>query len=95
MLAQVGDVNLKELVGFLKEKDFTAMRKWVATNSDADQNKIFRQIYDAMYDIMQPQSIPQTVIVLADYQYKSAFVADQEINMVACLTTIMMECSFK
>jgi DNA polymerase III delta prime subunit len=91
----VGDVNLKELVGFLKEKDFTAMRKWVATNSDADQNKIFRQIYDAMYDIMQPQSIPQTVIVLADYQYKSAFVADQEINMVACLTTIMMECSFK
>lgn len=95
VLAQVGDVNLKELVGFLKEKDFTAMRKWVATNSDADQNKIFRQIYDAMYDIMQPQSIPQTVIVLADYQYKSAFVADQEINMVACLTTIMMECSFK
>ena len=95
VLAQVGDINLKELVGFLKEKDFTAMRKWVATNSDADQNKIFRQIYDAMYDIMQPQSIPQTVIVLADYQYKSAFVADQEINMVACLTTIMMECSFK
>ena len=95
VLAQVGDVNLKELVGFLKEKDFTSMRKWVATNSDADQNKIFRQIYDAMYDIMQPQSIPQTVIVLADYQYKSAFVADQEINMVACLTTIMMECSFK
>ena len=95
VLAQVGDVNLKELVGFLKEKDFTAMRKWVATNSDADQNKIFRQIYDAMYDTMQPQSIPQAVIVLADYQYKSAFVADQEINMVACLTTIMMECSFK
>ncbi len=95
VLAQVGDVNLKELVGFLKEKDFTSMRKWVATNSDADQNKIFRQIYDAMYDIMQPQSIPQTVIVLADYQYKSAFVADQEINMVACLTTLMMECSFK
>lgn len=95
VLAQVGDINLKELVGFLKEKDFTSMRKWVATNSDADQNKIFRQIYDALYDIMQPQSIPQTVIVLADYQYKSAFVADQEINMVACLTTIMMECSFK
>lgn len=95
VLAQVGDVNLKELIGFLKEKDFTSMRKWVASNSDADQNKIFRQIYDAMYDIMQPQSIPQTVVVLADYQYKSAFVADQEINMVACLTTIMMECSFK
>jgi len=95
VLAQVGDVNLKELIGFLKEKDFTSMRKWVASNSDSDQNKIFRQIYDAMYDIMQPQSIPQTVIVLADYQYKSAFVADQEINMVACLTTIMMECSFK
>jgi len=94
VLAQVGDVNLKELVGFLKEKDFTAMRKWVATNSDADQNKIFRQIYDAMYDTMQPQSIPQTVIVLADYQYKSAFVADQEINTVACLTELMVNCEF-
>jgi len=94
VLAQVGDVNLKELVGFLKEKDFTAMRKWVATNSDADQNKIFRQIYDAMYDIMQPQSIPQAVIVLADYQYKSAFVADQEINTVACLTELMVNCEF-
>jgi DNA polymerase III delta prime subunit len=95
VLAQVADVNLKDLVSHLKEKDFTSMRKWVGHNNDADQTKIFRLIYDALYDILQPQSIPQAVVILADYQYKSAFVADQEINMVACLTTIMMECSFK
>lgn len=95
ILAQVSDVNLKDLVEYLKEKDFTSMRKWVGSNSDSDHGKIFRQIYDALYDVMQPQSIPQAVVILADYQYKSAFVADQEINMVACLTTIMMECSFK
>jgi len=95
VLAQVADVNLKDLVSHLKEKDFTSMRKWVGVNNDADQVKIFRLIYDSLYDILQPQSIPQAVVILADYQYKSAFVADQEINMVACLTTIMMECSFK
>lgn len=95
ILAQVSDVNLKDLVEYLKEKDFTSMRKWVGSNSDSDHGKIFRQIYDALYDVMQPQSIPQAVVILADYQYKSAFVADQEINMVACFTTIMMECSFK
>jgi DNA polymerase III delta prime subunit len=95
VLAQVADVNLKDLVAHLKEKDFTSMRKWVGVNNDADQVKIFRLIYDSLYDILQPQSIPQAVVILADYQYKSAFVADQEINMVACLTTIMMECSFK
>jgi len=95
VLAQVADVNLKDLVAHLKEKDFTSMRKWVGVHNDADQVKIFRLIYDSLYDILQPQSIPQAVVILADYQYKSAFVADQEINMVACLTTIMMECSFK
>ena len=95
VLAQVADVNLKDLVAHLKEKDFTSMRKWVGVNNDAYQVKIFRLIYDSLYDILQPQSIPQAVVILADYQYKSAFVADQEINMVACLTTIMMECSFK
>lgn len=95
VLAQVADVNLKDLVSHLKEKDFTSMRKWVGVNNDADQVKIFRLVYDSLYDILQPQSIPQAVVILADYQYKSAFVADQEINMVACLTTIMMECSFK
>jgi DNA polymerase III delta prime subunit len=95
VLAQVADVNLKDLVEHLKQKDFTSMRKWVGLNSDTDQTKVFRLIYDSLYDILQPQSIPQAVVILADYQYKSAFVADQEINMVACLTTIMMECSFK
>lgn len=95
VLNQVADTNLKDLISFLKAKDFTSMRKWVAGNTDADHNKIFRLIYDGLYDSMQSESIPQAVLILGEYQYKAAFVADQEINMVACLTTIMMECTFK
>lgn len=95
ILAQIAEVTLKELVGFLKDKDFGAMRKWVGANSDMDHAKLYRAIYDNMYDILKPESIPQAVIILGDYQYKMAFVADPEINTVACLTTIMMECEFR
>lgn len=95
VLSQVADANLKDLIGFLKEKDFTSMRKWVAGNVDMDQNRIFRLIYDGLYDSMKSESIPQAVIILGEYQYKAAFVADQEINMVACLTQLMIECEFK
>lgn len=95
LLSQVVDVSLSNLIGFLKAKDFTSMRKWVALNTDADPSKIFRLIYDALYDNMKPDSIPQAVVVLAEYQYKSAFVADQEINLVACLTQLMVECEYK
>jgi hypothetical protein len=81
-------------VKHIKEKDFTAIRKWVATG-DYDATTVFRQIYDALYDIMKPNSIPQAVLILADYQYKQAFVADSEINMVACLTELMVNCEFE
>ena len=93
VLAQIGDVSISEIVKFIRDKDFGSIRKWVATN-DVDSNTLYRKIYDSMYDLMKPQSIPQAVLILADYQYKAAFVADQEINTVACLTEIMVNCEF-
>lgn len=93
ILAQIGDVSIKELVKHVTSKDFGAIRKWVAT-TEIDGNMLFRKIYDAMYDVLKPNSIPKAVLILADYQYKQAFVADQEINMVACLTELMVECEF-
>lgn len=92
-IAQLSDIkNLNELVGYLKEKNFTEMRKWVVLNSDIDTSHIYRKIYDSLYDYFKPNSIPQAVVILARYQYQSAFVADQEINLVACLTEIMVDC---
>ncbi len=93
ILAQIGNVSISEIVKHLKEKDFAAIRKWVATG-DYDANSVFRQVYDALYDVMKPVSIPQAVLILADYQYKQAFVADSEINLVACLTELMVNCEF-
>jgi len=95
ILAQIADINLGELMDSLKEKNFKEMRKWVALNIDNDPQKIYRKIYDTLYDYLKPVAIPQTVITLADYQYKSAFVADQELNLVACLTELMVEGEFK
>lgn len=93
VLTQIVDVkNIGDLVKSLKEKDFRAMRKWVVLNSDIDPARIFRKIYDGMYDFLEPENIPQTVVILAKYQYQAAFVADQEINLVACLTEIMIDC---
>ena len=93
VLAQIVDVPLTEIAKFISSKDFGAIRKWVGSN-DIDGNILFRKIYDALYDVMKPTSIPQAVVILADYQYKAAFVADQEINTVACLTELMVECEF-
>jgi len=93
ILSQFGDVSINEIIKFIKDKDFTAIRKWVATN-DIDSGTLFRKIYDSLYDVLKPQSIPQAVLILADYQYKAAFVADHEINTVACLTEIMVNCDF-
>jgi len=93
VLAQIGDISIAEIVKFIRDKDFGSIRKWVATN-DVDSNTLYRKLYESMYDVMKPQSIPQAVLILADYQYKAAFVADQEINTVACLTEIMVNCEF-
>jgi len=95
ILVNIAEVNLKELMKHLKNKEFTKVRKWVVDNIDNDPVKVFRKIYEKMYEFMKPESIPSAVIVLGEYQYKSAFVADQEINLLACLTEIMAQCQFK
>ena len=95
ILVNVSDENLKTLVSHLKGKEFGDMRKWVVNNIDNDPVKVFRKIYDSMYENLQPETIPHAVLIIADYQYKSAFVADQEINLVACLTELMSQVKFK
>ena len=89
VLNNMGDRNFESLFDYLKNKDFKKMRKWVVDNIDTDASAIFRGIYDRMGDKVQPHSIPQLVLILADYQYKHAFVADHELNVVACLTEVM------
>jgi DNA polymerase III delta prime subunit len=91
----IDEVNLNELMKSLKEKHFSEVRKWVTQNIDNDPVKIFRKIYDGVSSHLKSTSIPNAVLILADYQYKSAFVADQEINLVACLTEMMVDCEFK
>ena len=95
ILVNLSDQNITSLFTFLKEKNFKAMRKWVVDNIDTEPQTIFRKIYDHMSDQLQPQSIPQIVLIIADYQYKNAFVADHEINVVACLTEIMASAQWK
>ena len=87
--------KLEDLIKALKEKDFTTMRKWVVTNSDIDPSRIYRDIYDGLNDFLKPETIPIAVVTLAKYQYQAAFVADQELNLVACLTEMMVECEVK
>ena len=95
ILVSISEINNKELFRLLKEKRFSDMRKWVIQNLDKDPSSLFSNIYDVLYKHLDSKSIPQAVLVIADYQYKSAFVADQEINLVACLTEIMAQCKFK
>jgi len=95
ILSNVSDVNIATLIKSIKEKDFGSARKWVTSNLDNDAATIIRKIYDSMYEYLTPDSIPPAVLILSKYQYQSAFVADQEINLMACLTEFMVECSFK
>ena len=95
ILASFSDITVNELVKHLKEKNFSEVRKWVVSNLDNDSSVILRRVYDTLYDILLPQSIPAAVLVIAKYQYQIAFVADQEINLLAALTEIMVECEFK
>lgn len=94
ILAQITDVTISEVVGYLKDKDFGAIRKWVGSN-DIDPTELYRKLYDNLYDILKPVSIPQAVIIIADYSYKQSFVADAEINVMACLTELMVSVEFK
>ena len=95
ILVSLSDVSINELMNALKLKDFKKMRQWVSNNIDSDPAQLFRKIYDNMNDYVNPQSIPQLVLILADYQYKNSFVADHELNMVACCTEIMAGVQFK
>ena len=96
VLSQVESVRkLDDLIKALKDKDFSTMRKWVVNNSDIDQSRIFRSIYDNLCVYLKAESVPMAVVTLAKYQYQAAFVADQELNLVACLTELMVECEVK
>ena len=95
ILAHFSDVSVNDLVKNLKEKKFQEVRKWCVDNLDNDPSVLFRRIYDSLYTSLVPSTIPAAVLIIAKYQYQIAFVADQEINLLACLTEIMVECEFK
>ena len=93
ILVQIADISIDELSKHIVAKDFGAIRKWVSSH-EIDNTSLFRKLYDTLSDTLKPSSVPQAVVILADYQYKAAFVADQEINTVACLTELMVNCEF-
>jgi DNA polymerase III delta prime subunit len=95
ILVNMSQESFKDLIKLMKEKDFTNVRKWVGKNSDSDTVALFRELYDNSVTYMAPESIPSLVLVLADYQYKAAFVADHELNIMAALTEVMANCKFK
>ena len=94
ILSSIADVSINELVSALKDQNFGAMRKWVADFGAEDPARVYRKIYDSLYDVIDKSTIPNAVLILAKYQYQSAFVPDQELNMVACLTEMMVEVKF-
>ena len=95
LLVNIAEINIRELMESMKRKEFTNVRKWVVDNLDNDPSRMFRRIYDNLYDYVDDSSIPHIVIILCEYQYKAAFVADQEINLMSCLTEIMARGKFK
>ena len=95
VLVTLNNKKIAEVASYIKTKNFREMRKWVGLNSDIDSSVIFRGIYDSMYEYIEPNSIPQAVVILADYQYKAAFVADKELNTVACMTELMGSTTWK
>ena len=95
ILIDMAEINIKELMLFMKEKEFTNVRKWVVNNLDVDSVRLIRSVYNSLYDFLDHSTIPHAVCILADYSYRGAFVADQEINTLACLTEMMAKCKFK
>jgi DNA polymerase III delta prime subunit len=95
ILVNLSQESFRELVGFLKEKKFPEVRKWVAKNSDIETTQLFKELYDNAVDFLDASTVHHLVLILADYQYKAAFVADHELNTVAAMTEIMIQCKFK
>ena len=94
ILATFSDVSVNDLIRNLKDKNFPEVRKWVVDNLDNDSDVLLRRVYDSLYDSLEKPSIPAAVLIIAKYQFQIAFVADQEINLLAALTEIMVECQF-
>lgn len=94
ILVSLSDASVEELISFVKDRNFKSCREWVVNNLDNDPHRIYRRIYDCLYDNVPKRAVPDCVLILADYSYKSAFVADQEINLLACLTTMMIDVDF-
>ena len=95
ILVDVADINLDDLLGALKRKEFTTVKNWVVQHMDNDPTMVMRKIYDSLYNVLKPSSIPEAVLVIAKYMNSIPIVPDQEINLLACLTEIMMSCEFK
>ena len=95
ILSSGNDFSIDKVVGHLRKKEFTNMKKWVAQNMDNEPQVIMRKIYDGLYNYFDPKSIPEAVLIISEYQYKSSFVVDQEINLVAFMTELMMRCDYK
>lgn len=95
ILGNIKDLDVNSVYKLLKDKDFTSLRKWVAENVDIEQTELFRRLYESADQYMTPNSIPQLVLILSKYQYQAAFVADPEINIIACITEILISCEFK
>jgi DNA polymerase III delta prime subunit len=94
ILSNSTDIHIDEVIDYIKTKNFTKLRKWVVNNMDNDPHVVFRKVYDKLNDVMTPAGVSQAVVIIAEYGYKSAFVVDQEINTVACLTEILHRCEF-
>ena len=94
ILSSGNEFSIEKLVGYLRKKEFTNMKKWVTQNMDSEPQDIMRKVYDNLYNYFDPKSIPEAVLIISEYQYKSSFVVDQEINMVAFMTELMMRCEY-
>jgi replication factor C small subunit len=94
ILAQSSTDSFKELIGYMKKKDFASCRKWVMQNIDLNTSEFFRKLYDELYVSLKQNSIPQAILIIAEYQYKAAFAMDQEINTMALVVQLMLECEF-
>ena len=95
ILSSGNEFSIDKVVGHLRKKEFTNMKKWVAQNMDNEPQVIMRKIYDNLYNYFDPKSIPEAVLIISEYQYKSSFVVDQEVNLVAFMTELMMRCEYK
>jgi DNA polymerase III delta prime subunit len=95
ILVDVADISLDSLLGSLKRKEFTSVKNWVVQHMDNDPSMVMRKIYDSLYGVLKPSSVPEAVLIIAQYMKDIVIVPDQEINLLACLTEIMMRCEFK